>query len=145
MKPFTPSIILIAVGIIIIIIIINLIDNNSGRRTITYKPPDPDVLEKYRQEREKEKKMFAALREIIFHLLFVFVLFVVSYGFRNPNAFFLKNGLAQSVIGHTNSFNDVSRLWFYIIYVSPALSPPPRIPTQTILLTPELTEIREGQ
>jgi len=52
--------------------------------------------------------MFDALREIIFHVMFVIVLLIVSYSFRDPNGYLLKSGLSKTVVDLEFSFNKVS-------------------------------------
>ena len=75
---------------------------------MTCTPPSEEELKKVRLQREKDKKMFDALREIIFHVMFVIVLLIVSYSFRDPNGYLLKSGLSKTVVDLEFSFNNVS-------------------------------------
>ena len=52
------------------------------QRTMGYKKPDPEVLKKAREFRLNEKKMYDVLREILFYSFFLWILLVISYGFR---------------------------------------------------------------
>ena len=46
----------------------------------------------------KELKMYDILREVLFYALFLWILMVVSYGFRDPNAFFMKTALYHTYV-----------------------------------------------
>ena len=67
-------------------------------RKIAYKPPDPKALERARENRLKELKMYDILREIMFYTMFLWILMVMSYGFRDPNAFLLQKNFVNEFI-----------------------------------------------
>ncbi len=62
-------------------------------RTIPYKPPDPSVLEEARANRFKEMKMWDIIREITLYTFFLWILLVISYSFRDPDAFLFKKNI----------------------------------------------------
>ncbi|CAH1793770.1 unnamed protein product [Owenia fusiformis] len=59
---------------------------NAKPRKVAYRPPDPKALEKAREHRVKELKMFDIIREIVLYGVYLWVLMVISYGFRDPDA-----------------------------------------------------------
>ncbi|XP_068694084.1 polycystin-1-like protein 2 [Montipora foliosa] len=61
--------------------------------TGSYGPPDDDFLKSAREQRLKEVRMSEILKEISAYFLFVFVLVVVAYGNRDPNAYLLSKNL----------------------------------------------------
>ena len=67
-------------------------------RTIAYKPPDPKALERARNNRLKELKMYSILREIFSFFLFVWILLSVSYSFRDPKAFQLQQHMRSLML-----------------------------------------------
>jgi len=83
---------------------------NTRPRKIAYKPPDPVALEKARINRLKELKMYAIIREIIFYAFFLWILMVISYGFRDPNAhhykFHLSHEFGDQGLHQVNTFQD---------------------------------------
>ena len=58
-----------------------------------HSPPDDDFLKSAREQRLKEVRMSEILKEISAYFLFVFVLVVVAYGNRDPNAYLLSKNL----------------------------------------------------
>ena len=50
--------------------------------------------------------MYDTLREISFYVTYFWVLLVVSYGFRDPNAYLLQENLSRTM--GDSSFKDVS-------------------------------------
>ena len=42
-------------------------------------------------------KMYDIIREILFYSVFLWVLLILSYGFRDPNAYFLKENVQSTV------------------------------------------------
>ena len=75
-----------------------------------YRPPNLTLLEKAKLNRLKEIKMAQILKEIFSYLFFLWILIVLSYGNRDPNAYLLKNALKSTFIDGTNSgesFSDV--------------------------------------
>lgn len=75
-----------------------------------YRPPNLTQLEKAKLNRLKEMKMAQILKEIFSYLFFLWILIVLSYGNRDPNAYLLKNALKSTFIDGTNSgesFADV--------------------------------------
>ncbi|XP_064630503.1 uncharacterized protein LOC135489174 [Lineus longissimus] len=75
-------------------------------RTIAYKPPDPEQLEKFRVNRLKELKMYAILREILSYALFVWILLSISYSFRDPDSYKLKEEMVNVFIENNKGDPD---------------------------------------
>ncbi len=80
----------------------------NQNRTIDYQPPDPITLQNAREMRMQEMKMYDIFREIIFYIVFLWLLLVVSYNFRDPNAFLMKDALMKTItdsgMGHIKTF-----------------------------------------
>ena len=53
-------------------------------------------------------KMYDIMREIVFYCMWLWILLVVSYNFRDPNAFLLRDSLTHIVsdqgLGHIDTF-----------------------------------------
>jgi len=67
-------------------------------RTIVYQAPDPVELEQARERRIKELKMYDILREIVFYVIYVWVIIVISYEFRDPKSFEFRENLRRSFV-----------------------------------------------
>lgn len=52
-----------------------------------YAPPDPTLLAEQREQRMKEIKMEAVLKEIIVYFFFVLIIFFISYQQRDPASY----------------------------------------------------------
>ncbi|XP_072516546.1 polycystin-1-like protein 2 [Salminus brasiliensis] len=61
-----------------------------------YQPPPPSDIEKMRNNMIKEQKVFALIREILIYVGFLWMLLLVAYGQRDPNAYFLTQHIQQS-------------------------------------------------
>uniref|UniRef100_A0AAQ4Q994 Polycystic kidney disease 1 like 2a n=1 Tax=Gasterosteus aculeatus aculeatus TaxID=481459 RepID=A0AAQ4Q994_GASAC len=71
----------------------------AARRDSTcsfYQPPPPTDIEKIRSNMIKEQKVFALIREILAYMGFMWMLLLVAYGQRDPNAYFLTQHIRQS-------------------------------------------------
>ncbi|KAF7662063.1 hypothetical protein LDENG_00247400, partial [Lucifuga dentata] len=85
----------------------------AARRDSTcsfYQPPPPTDIEKMRSNMIKEQKVFALIREILTYLGFLWMLLLVAYGQRDPNAYFLTQHIRQSFskgFADTMSIQDV--------------------------------------
>ncbi|XP_076879791.1 polycystin-1-like protein 2 isoform X2 [Brachyhypopomus gauderio] len=70
-----------------------------------YQPPPPADVQKMRDNMIKEQKVFGLIREILIYVGFLWMLLLVAYGQRDPNAYFLtqhiqksfSNGISQSM------------------------------------------------
>lgn len=58
-------------------------------------PPQSRALLRAREIRLKEIKMYDVLREIIFYSMFLWILMVVCYGFRDPRSYQMKTAIDQ--------------------------------------------------
>ncbi|XP_061566502.1 polycystin-1-like protein 2 isoform X1 [Cololabis saira] len=75
-----------------------------------YQPPPPTDIERMRGNMIKEQKVFALIREILAYIGFMWVLLLVAYGQRDPNAYFLTQHIRQSFsrgISDSMSVQDV--------------------------------------
>ncbi|XP_059209203.1 polycystin-1-like protein 2 [Centropristis striata] len=85
----------------------------AARRDSTcsfYQPPPPTDIEKIRNNMIKEQKVFALIREILAYMGFMWMLLLVAYGQRDPNAYFLTQHIRQSFskgISDSLSIQDV--------------------------------------
>ncbi|XP_061175461.1 uncharacterized protein LOC133184410 [Saccostrea echinata] len=70
-------------------------------RKAAYKPPDPRLLEKAREVRLKEIKMWGVVREIVFYSFFLWILMVISYRNRSYMSYYYKSSL-EKVFINTN-------------------------------------------
>ena len=68
------------------------------RKKIKRIPMKPDFKEQLQQTRIRELEMRTLVKELILYLFFCIVIFIVSYGNRDPNAFLEKEALQQAVI-----------------------------------------------
>ncbi|CAK6964402.1 polycystic kidney disease protein 1-like 2 [Scomber scombrus] len=76
-------------------------DDCKGTQTVRrdsslYEPLPPADIEKMRMNKIKEQKAFALLREILTYMGFLWMLLLVAYGQRDPNAFFLNKHIRKS-------------------------------------------------
>ncbi|XP_071129607.1 polycystin family receptor for egg jelly-like isoform X3 [Mytilus edulis] len=72
-----------------------------------YAPPDPVLVEKARQVRLQEIKMWSVVRELVFYSFFLWILMVISYRNRSELMYTYKNSMEQVFIV-TNDTNH----WF---------------------------------
>ncbi|XP_032371632.1 polycystic kidney disease protein 1-like 2 [Etheostoma spectabile] len=85
----------------------------AARRDSTcsfYQPPPPTDIERIRNNMIKEQKVFALIREILAYMGFMWMLLLVAYGQRDPNAYFLTQHIRQSFskgISDSMSIQDV--------------------------------------
>ncbi|KAL4239324.1 hypothetical protein ACF0H5_000141 [Mactra antiquata] len=77
-----------------------------GSKKASYipKPPDQSTLQSAREQRLKEKKMWAVIREIIFYAFFLWILMVISYKSVSTNSYDYKYTM-EKVFIHTNDTN----------------------------------------
>ncbi|KAM6955775.1 polycystin-1-like protein 2 [Lycodopsis pacificus] len=64
-----------------------------------YEPPPAADIEKMRRKQIMEQKAFALLKEILTYMGFMWMLLLVAYGQRDPNAFFLNRHIRDSFSG----------------------------------------------
>ncbi|XP_035994541.1 polycystic kidney disease protein 1-like 2 [Fundulus heteroclitus] len=61
-----------------------------------YEPPPPADIERMKRNKILEQKAFALLSEILVYMGFMWMLLLVAYGQKDPNAFFLKKHIRNS-------------------------------------------------
>ncbi|XP_041364433.1 uncharacterized protein LOC121379847 [Gigantopelta aegis] len=69
-------------------------------RKIGYQPPERAELERAREERMKEIKMWDIIREITLYSFFLWILMVISYRQRSSNSFFYKDSIEKLFINN---------------------------------------------
>ena len=68
------------------------------------------------QNRLREIQMYDIMREILFYAMFLWVLLVISYGFRDPNAYHMKNNIQSTLVDlgmgeHGATENSFNKVW----------------------------------
>ncbi|CAF1616393.1 unnamed protein product [Adineta ricciae] len=79
-----------------------------------------------RDKRMKEIRMWEIVRELIAYASFLWILYLVSYSNRDPNAFFLMQHLREDLLdlnSQTNGFTQIYRLDQYWTWVNTAFLP----------------------
>ncbi|KAM6978376.1 polycystin-1-like protein 2 [Tautogolabrus adspersus] len=61
-----------------------------------YEPPAPADIEKMKRNKIMEQKAFALIKEILIYMGYMWMLLLVAYGQRDPNAFFLNRHIRHS-------------------------------------------------
>ncbi|BFZ03248.1 hypothetical protein BsWGS_06287 [Bradybaena similaris] len=79
-------------------------------RKIGYKPPDPQLLEKLREKRLKEIKMWEIIREVIVYSFFLWLLMVISYRQMGASNFLYKNTMYKVFINNKNTDIDFNAI-----------------------------------
>ncbi|KAK3877407.1 hypothetical protein Pcinc_017874, partial [Petrolisthes cinctipes] len=94
----------------------------GGRKpTVHRQKLDDETLARMREQRRKEMEMWSILKEIFTYCIFLWIFLTLSYGNRDPNAYFLQMNLRQSFI-HEGYLDDTdftkvtnaNRLWLYL-------------------------------
>jgi hypothetical protein len=62
------------------------------------------MLKKARILRFKERKMISVIREIVMYAMFVWVVLLIAYGHKDPNAHALNQGIKNMLTGTGNSW-----------------------------------------
>nr|XP_043906417.1 polycystic kidney disease protein 1-like 2 [Solea senegalensis] len=81
-----------------------------GQDQTLYEPPPPADIERMKRNKIIEQKALALLREIFIYIGFMWMLLLVAYGQRDPNAFLLNQHIRKSFSGrvsHSMSIGDV--------------------------------------
>ncbi|XP_053127311.1 polycystic kidney disease protein 1-like 2 [Hemicordylus capensis] len=73
-------------------------------RSDIYQPPPATDIERMKNNRIKEQKAFALIREILAYLGFLWMLLLVAYGQRDPNSYYLNKHIENSF---TDGFQDI--------------------------------------
>ncbi|XP_065818468.1 polycystin-1-like protein 2 [Labrus bergylta] len=61
-----------------------------------YEPPPPADIEKMKRNQIMDQKAFALIKEILIYMGYMWMLLLVAYGQRDPNAFFLNRHIRHS-------------------------------------------------
>ncbi|XP_030199909.1 polycystic kidney disease protein 1-like 2 [Gadus morhua] len=76
-----------------------------------YRPPPPVDMEQMRRNRVKEQKAFALIKEILTYVGFMWMLLLVVYSQRDPNAFYLSKHIRRSFSKDTSSSMNYSKVF----------------------------------
>ncbi|KAF6734274.1 Polycystic kidney disease protein 1-like 2 [Oryzias melastigma] len=71
----------------------------SGMKRLLYEPPPPEAIERMRRNKIMQQKAHALLKEILTYIGFLWMLLLVAYGQRDPNAFYLNQHIRSSFSG----------------------------------------------
>ncbi|MED6281092.1 hypothetical protein CHARACLAT_017734, partial [Characodon lateralis] len=75
-------------------------ENKNQQISHLYEPPPPADIERMKRNKIMTQKAFALLNEILIYIGFMWMLLLVAYGQRDPNAFFLKQHIRNSFAAH---------------------------------------------
>ncbi|CAG0896667.1 unnamed protein product [Darwinula stevensoni] len=84
-------------------------EQEAGIKRI-YQPLSKAALEAAREKRLKEIKMWELVKEIGFYVFYLWVLLVLSYGNRDPNAYYLKRCFVSSFLRLGDDNVDFSKV-----------------------------------
>lgn len=73
-------------------------ETREDKRKLLYKPADMAKMERAKLKRLKELQMTSILKEIISYAAFIWILTVLSYGNRDPSAYYLRQNLKDTFI-----------------------------------------------
>ncbi|XP_023806954.1 polycystic kidney disease protein 1-like 2, partial [Oryzias latipes] len=82
----------------------------SGWKSLLYEPPPPAAIERMKRNKIMQQKANALLKEILIYIGFLWMLLLVAYGQRDPNAFYLNQHIRNSFTGEASdsmSLQDV--------------------------------------
>ncbi|XP_041473066.1 uncharacterized protein LOC121422223 isoform X1 [Lytechinus variegatus] len=90
------------------------------KRKLPYKPPDPEALERAREQRLKEIKMYSIFREIFFYVVYLWVVLVISYGNSDPSAYRMQEDFFNELVIGPDSVHSFTKInshtsfWAYL-------------------------------
>lgn len=88
-------------------------ETREEKRKLLYKPADMAKMERAKLERLKELQMTAILKEIVSYAFFIWILTVLSYGNRDPSAYYLRQNLKDTFIREGASSHDFMAVCHY--------------------------------
>uniref|UniRef100_A0A3B3SCC7 Polycystic kidney disease 1 like 2a n=1 Tax=Paramormyrops kingsleyae TaxID=1676925 RepID=A0A3B3SCC7_9TELE len=77
-----------------------------------YQPPPPTDIERMRNNMIKEQKAYGLIMEILY-LGFMWMLLLVAYGQRDPNAYFLNQHIQQSFTNGTSDMMSLNEVFMW--------------------------------
>nr|XP_023646474.1 polycystic kidney disease protein 1-like 2 [Paramormyrops kingsleyae] len=78
-----------------------------------YQPPPPTDIERMRNNMIKEQKAYGLIMEILAYLGFMWMLLLVAYGQRDPNAYFLNQHIQQSFTNGTSDMMSLNEVFMW--------------------------------
>uniref|UniRef100_A0A2L2YFJ8 Polycystic kidney disease protein 1-like 2 n=1 Tax=Parasteatoda tepidariorum TaxID=114398 RepID=A0A2L2YFJ8_PARTP len=81
-------------------------DTKSEKAKLLYKPADMEKMERAKLERMKELQMTSILKEMISYAFFIWILTILSYGNRDPSAYYMRQNLKDTFIREGNENHD---------------------------------------
>ncbi|CAG0882734.1 unnamed protein product [Cyprideis torosa] len=94
--------------------------SSSTRRPNPGAPLDSEELRELRKKRQKEKEIWEILKEIAFYLLYLGIILVISYGNRDPYAFYIGNNYENAFIKLGDwdweflKVREANRWWYWL-------------------------------
>ncbi|KAM6934543.1 polycystin-1-like protein 2 [Xenentodon cancila] len=79
-----------------------------------YEPPPPVEIERMKKKKVMQQKAFALLREILTYAGFLWMLLLVAYDQRDPNAFFLNQHISNSFTGSISESMSVEDVFTWV-------------------------------
>ncbi|CAL8108414.1 unnamed protein product [Calicophoron daubneyi] len=95
---------------------------NFKPRKLIILPPDPTEIERARAYRLKQRKANDVMREVIFYSIFFVLLLVVTTGFRDPNATYMRRNL-QTTFFPAETFDNMRTVKQFYVWVEKNLIP----------------------
>uniref|UniRef100_A0A8C4NF77 Uncharacterized protein n=2 Tax=Eptatretus burgeri TaxID=7764 RepID=A0A8C4NF77_EPTBU len=68
-----------------------------ARESLVYQPPSVQHVKDLKKKRQLEQRMYSLFREILAYVCFLWMLLLVVYGQRDPNAFHLNRAISRSL------------------------------------------------
>ncbi|XP_059152857.1 polycystin-1-like protein 2 [Physella acuta] len=82
-------------------------------KKVGYKPPNPKEIERMREIRLKEVKMWGVIREILFYSMFLWILLIITHRSRGPDNWRYKNTMDRTFIecmDYKPKFTDIGNI-----------------------------------
>ena len=85
--------------------------STKTRKTKVYRPYSKTFLEALKKARTTEIRCQAVAAELFTYLMFLVIIFLISYGNRDPDSYILKNHMEQRIM-YKNNFHKVTFFLF---------------------------------
>ncbi|CAG0890374.1 unnamed protein product [Darwinula stevensoni] len=77
---------------------------------VGYRPMNQTALQAIREKRLQEVRMWEIIKEIALYIFYLWVILILSYGNRNPNAFYLKDAFDNAFLRIGNPDVDFTKV-----------------------------------
>ncbi|XP_070579639.1 polycystin-1-related protein-like [Ptychodera flava] len=103
------------------------LENEKALRLSAVRPPDTDQLQEARETRFKEIKMYGIIKEILFYILFLYLLMIICYGNRDPAGHLINKALVSEFVSASYHgkmrFDMISKRDYFWNYTENVLIP----------------------